>query len=586
MDMLDPKLHATPAHFFWAVNKKVVPLIVLNSFFYSLGTVAMIIATYFLGVVVNDVTAPSHGDLVPYLWGIAGLILAYEVCYRIGHVFEIAATAKMRRNVKRSLLAHTTALSFGYFADRFAGEIAHKISKTSDAMERLVSITSNIGIEESVMFLVSGIALSFVSPALGVFILVWSTLFLSGIGPVARRSNDAANAFAVAEAHTTGTFVDLYTNIAAVKVYGSESSRAQARRQIESEVGAYKRMGIWNIVIYHYMGLSIVIFGSGLIALTTELFARGAISIGDIVFISGIGLRLIMNVWDVGRNVPDFIRNLGEAEQSLRDLVVAPAVVDGDRVSSQKGEKIGVDYKNVTFGYSREKPVLENFSMRIEPGQKVGIVGLSGAGKTTFANLLLRFFDVQGGSILLNGEDIRDFTQEFIRSHISYISQDTSLFHASVAENIAYGVSAASPETIERAARLAYAEEFINELPHGYKSIVGERGVKLSGGQRQRIAIARAILADRPLFLLDEATSALDSDSEHKIQKGLEALMEGKTVIAIAHRLSTLSRMDRIVFLESGIIVEDGSHEALLERGGKYAALWNMQAGGFLRDEL
>ena len=313
---------------------------------------------------------------------------------------------------------------------------------------------------------------------------------------------------------------------------------------------------------------------------------RGLISVGEIVFVAGVGLRLLMNVWEVGRNVPEFIRNLGEAEQNLRDLVVAPAVVDGDRVAVRTKERVQIEYRNITFGYSHERAILEDFSLTIAAGEKIGIVGLSGAGKTTFASLLLRFFDLQIGAILLNGEDIRDFPQDLLRSHISYISQDTSLFHASVAENIAYGAPTASREQIEQAAHLAYADEFIAELPQRYESVVGERGVKLSGGQRQRVAIARAILANRPLFLLDEATSALDSESEQKIQKGLTTLMEGKTVIAIAHRLSTLARMDRVIFLEGGKIIEDGTHEALLARNGKYAELWRMQAGGFIPNEL
>jgi ATP-binding cassette, subfamily B, bacterial len=340
-------------------------------------------------------------------------------------------------------------------------------------------------------------------------------------------------------------------------------------------------MGKWDVITFNFQGVAIVALSIGLIAITASLYGRGLVSLGSIVFVAGSAVRLFEFIWDTGKNLAAFIRFRGEAAQNLADLVVEPAVVDG-RHDDTKEERIGIEYRNVGFSYIEERPVLDNFSLSIQPGEKIGIVGLSGAGKTTFANLLLRFFDPQQGTILLNGNDIKNFTQEFLRSHISYISQDASLFHTTIAENIAYGSAAATPEQISHAATLAYADEFIRTLPQGYQSVVGDRGIKLSGGQRQRIAIARALLADRPLFLLDEATSALDSDSEGKIQKGLTALMHDKTVIAIAHRLSTLSHMDRIIFLENGKIIEDGTHTGLLARKGKYARLWEMQAGGFL----
>jgi ATP-binding cassette, subfamily B, multidrug efflux pump len=246
-----------------------------------------------------------------------------------------------------------------------------------------------------------------------------------------------------------------------------------------------------------------------------------------------------------------------------------------------------IDFKDVNFGYGRETGVLQNFNLTIKPGEKIGLVGRSGAGKSTVVNLLLRFFHLEGGAILIDGQDISDLTQESLRAQISVVTQDTSLLHRSIRANIRYGLPGATDEEIERAARLAHAQEFIPDLEdwhgrRGYDAHVGERGVKLSGGQRQRIAIARVILKNAPILVFDEATSALDSEVEAAIQSSLGTLMKDKTVIAIAHRLSTIAQMDRLVVLDQGRIVEQGSHRELLAANGHYAALWRRQAGGFI----
>ncbi|CAN5742922.1 ABC transporter ATP-binding protein [soil metagenome] len=581
-ETLSPSKHATPLAFFLKTNRREIKWLVLIGFFYSAGMASMLGAAYYVGHVVDLLSPTPHGDIRTSLILIVVCVAGYEVGFRLGHILEVIVNARMRAVIKKALFDHVTALSFSYFADRFSGQIAHKISVTTDALERMANYITNTFVEEGVSFLVSSIVLALVNPYLGLFMIVWSIVFSVGVLPYAKRMNARANEYAEHESKTTGVFVDFFTNIAAVKVYGQNVRHEGAYAQIEAEKKAYRRLGLWNVLATNYMGMFIIFLSAGLVFITSILFQRSLITVGEIVFVTGVGIRAISLAWELGQGTISFIRERGECQQNLKDLIVAPSVLDGVKGVTEKHEQIAVEYKDITFGYDNSHSILKNLSLSILPSQKLGIVGLSGAGKTTLAGLLLRFFDPREGSILINGIDTRDMSQEYLRSHISYISQDTSLFHMTIAENIAYGTRGATSEQIRDAAKLAFADEFIESLPEGYESVVGERGIKLSGGQRQRVAIARAILADRPLFLLDEATSALDSDSESKIQAGLVSLMEGKTVIAIAHRLSTLSHMDRIIFLEGGAIIEDGTHEELIKREGKYAALWHMQAGGFL----
>jgi ATP-binding cassette subfamily B multidrug efflux pump len=330
---------------------------------------------------------------------------------------------------------------------------------------------------------------------------------------------------------------------------------------------------------------ALLIAGAGAIAIA--LWLNGAVEVGTIAMVLPLTLQLTNMSRQIAVQITDLFEEIGIVQEGMITIAKPLQLVDSAEAKSLDVREGKITFEDVRFGYGRETGVLEGFSLTVRPGEKIGLVGRSGAGKSTVVNLLLRFFDLEGGRILIDGQDISQATQESLRAQISVVTQDTSLLHRSIRENIRYGRPEASEAEIVTAAKLAHAEEFIHQLEdwrgrHGYDAQVGERGVKLSGGQRQRIAIARVILKNAPILVLDEATSALDSEIEAAIQQSLDTLMAGKTVIAIAHRLSTIARMDRLVVLDHGHIAEQGTHEQLLRANGHYAALWHRQSGGFI----
>lgn len=309
------------------------------------------------------------------------------------------------------------------------------------------------------------------------------------------------------------------------------------------------------------------------------------ISSGDFVFIFNISFGIMDNLWHLGHATADLFKEIGIAKQALSLIQTRHDICDKENARELVVSKSKIAFQNVTFNYKENDNIFTNESIIIEAKQRVGLVGFSGSGKTTFVNLILRFFDINSGTIKIDGQSIAEVTQDSLRQNITVIPQDTNLFHRSLFENIRYGNIEASDDEIYEASRNAHCHEFIDSLPEGYESLVGERGIKLSGGQRQRIAIARALLKKAPILILDEATSALDSLTEKYIQESLQALMQGKTTIVIAHRLSTLSAMNRILVFDKGHIIEDGTHDQLIRQNSHYKKLWKMQAGGFLPDK-
>jgi ATP-binding cassette subfamily B multidrug efflux pump len=403
--------------------------------------------------------------------------------------------------------------------------------------------------------------------------------------PRIRRRSEA---LAHMRATVTGRVVDSYTNIQTVKLFAHlEREDEHARDALADHTAAFHRqtrlITLLNLTVS--VSNSILLVSVGVLAVW--LWLRGAVSLGDVTVATGLALRVaLMSGWVMWTSIGIF-DNIGQVQEGMRTIARPRALIDRADARPLAASKGAIRFENVRFHYGKAGGVIDDLSLAIAPGEKVGLVGRSGAGKSTLVNLLLRFYDVEGGRILIDGQDIALATQESLRQQIGMVTQDTSLLHRSIGENIRYGRPDATDEAVIAAARQAHAHEFVMGLTdpdgrRGYDTLVGERGVKLSGGQRQRIAIARVLLKDAPILVLDEATSALDSEVEAAIQENFQTLMEGKTVIAIAHRLSTIAAMDRLIVLEDGEIVETGTHRELLARGKIYAALWRRQSGGFL----
>ncbi|MDF4707601.1 ABC transporter ATP-binding protein [Vibrio parahaemolyticus] len=491
-------------------------------------------------------------------------------------------------------LAHRYLLnqSLNFYQDDFAGRVATKVMQTSLAVRETVMKSMDVFVYVTVYFTSMVVMLAAADWRLMIPMIVWLLVYIAIQIYFVPKLKDVASEQADARSTMTGRIVDSYTNIQTVKLF-SHSQR-------ETQYAEQGMKGFLNTV-YRQMrlvtGFDVAVEISNYIlvfsvaALSIYLWLDSAISVGAIAITVSLALRVngmsMWIMWEVGA----LFENMGTVVDGMKTLSKPIDIQDKPNAKDLVVSQGGIQFDNVSFHYGENKGVINHLNLDIKPGEKVGLVGRSGAGKSTLVNLLLRFHDVEEGSIKIDGQNIADVTQDSLRSKIGMVTQDTSLLHRSIRDNILYGNPTASEEELLKATKQAHAHEFIETLTDpfgnvGYDAQVGERGVKLSGGQRQRIAISRVLLKDAPLLVLDEATSALDSEVEAAIQESLNELMQGKTVIAIAHRLSTIAQMDRLIVLDKGNVVEQGSHQELIAHNGIYAQLWAHQTGGFLGEEL
>ncbi|WEE00390.1 ABC transporter ATP-binding protein [Taylorella equigenitalis] len=547
----------------------------------------------FTGLIVDWMSHIPVGELwqeksSELIWMLVAMLIfgVTTVCAELleDQAFAGAFPMRLRWNFHRIMLGK----SYSFYQNEFAGRLSAKVLQTALAVRETVMESINIVVYALVLGVSAVVLLSQFNAYLILPFVVWFALyFVAGyyfIPKLAKYSQMQADARSM----MTGRITDAYANIQTVKLFSHTSHEVGYAQEAMDEflVTVHKQMRIITLmrmsINWLFIALLIATFG-----LSFHLWAKGALTIGGLAAASAFVFRLYgLSHW-IMFSFARFLENIGTAQDGMRTLRTSVTVQDRADAGDLVADRGDIEFVDVDFSYDRDKPLFEDFNLHIKPGEKVGLVGRSGAGKSTLTNLLLRFFDIQDGRILIDGQDIRDVTQHSLRSQIGLVTQDTSLLHRSVRENIMYGCDKSSENEVLAAIEKASASDFIATLRDmkgrkGLDAYVGERGVKLSGGQRQRIAIARVLLKDAPILILDEATSALDSEVEAVIQENLNRLMEGKTVIAIAHRLSTIAAMDRLIVMDGGRIVEEGTHQELLERGGIYANLWNRQRGGFL----
>src|SRR6204780_5292777 len=549
---------------------------------------------WFMGRVVTMVTKTPPDRFLnqswPWLVGMAVVVLIVRPTVMLTRylINNQAIAAPFTGLVRWESGCHRVRQSWGSFQNDFAGRISNRVMQTGPSVRSTLTATITT-VWYILVYGASAIALTAAADRwLAVPILLWFSGYAALLLYFVPRMRDRSKVSSVARSTLMGRIVDSYTNILTVKLFARAREEDQyVRNAVDQHVDLFTKSQRLLTAFAALLDVlnALLIAGSGAIALL--LWRHGAVEVGAIAMVLPLTLQLTNMSRQIAMRITEIFEDLGVVQEGMLTIaqpLQLPDPADAKLLIVREG---GIDFQNVNFGYGREIGVLQNFNLTIKPGEKIGLVGSSGAGKSTVVNLLLRFFDLEDGAIRIDGVDISGLTQESLRAQISVVTQDTSLLHRSIRANIRYGKPEASVDDVVRAAKLAHAHDFILDLEdwngrRGYDAHVGERGVKLSGGQRQRIAIARVILKDAPILVFDEATSALDSEVEAAIQSSLGTLMQGKTVIAIAHRLSTIAQMDRLVVLEHGRIVEQGNHRELIAHGGHYATLWRRQAGGFL----
>lgn len=577
-------------HYYWVATKRYkraiaifMPLIVVAVLAGDIGQ------NYVLSQIIDQLSKYQSGTDVTRLWQLfamyAALAVIAMVAWRLEVISYMKQSAKTLRDLERMMFKRLMKHSYKFFTNRFAGSIVTQFNRFLRSYESIEDIATFEVFTMLLRISFSILVLAFVAPWISIGLFIWTVLFTLSISYLSYRKMPISKRAVAADTRVTGDVADAVTNVLTVKMFahsGFENTRFAGTS--ENRFKARLKSWFFDEFIRTYQTILMVIFELIVIYFSIKFVIEGTMNVGAVLLAQLYIRRIFADLWNLQQIIRRLESSLSDAAEMTEILELPIEVADPKSPEEAKFSDGKIEFKNVTFKYGkRDKLVFDKFNLTIRPGERVGLVGHSGGGKTTLTKLLLRFADVSDGEVLIDGQNIAHIRQEDLRANIAYVPQEPILFHRSLMENIRYGRLDATDSEVYDAARKAHAADFIDELPEGYETLVGERGLKLSGGQKQRVAIARAMLSRAPILLLDEATSSLDSKSEKLIAEGLSALMEKRTTIVIAHRLSTIRRLDRILVLHNGDVTEQGTHNQLLKKkDGVYTELWGHQSGDFM----
>lgn len=545
---------------------------------------------YLIKLVLDVLATTSPGAIYDDIWMPVVLYISMSLMmvgvFRVYDYIALMVSPAIKRYVAETLMIEMMGHTHQFYQTNLAGSLGNKIKDTMTGMSDLTKKIIDRFFSHGLAILIASITLWTVNVWFASALTVWIIIFSMVSFFMARTAHAMSETTAAMRSGLMGYIVDVISSMMTVRLFsGSAREKQNLSKRLNKYINAERARDWYFLYLFTFQGVSFVAYQALCLWWLVDGFKRGMITPGDFALVLSINSAIVDCLWYLVQDVGECTELYGNVTQALRTILVAHDVVDVRNAQPLIVSHGSIRFDKVNFQYKSHDLLFSDLSITIPAGQKVGLVGFSGSGKTTFVNLILRIFDVSAGAIYIDDQDIKLVTQESLRYAIGMIPQDPAFFNRSVMDNLRYGKHDATDEEIIAAAQKAHAHDFIMRMPQGYNAMVGERGVKLSGGQRQRLAIARAMLKNAPILILDEATSALDTITEQQIQEALHILMQEKTVLAIAHRLSTVQAMDRILVFDKGTIKEDGTHEELLALGGLYAQLWSLQSGGMLQDK-